>query len=169
MVGHPKGSSGTWLGVCLRHLEEGRHGAGTQISDQEEAASWHSELVKSVRFQECRRRPETGTKRCSSRFKVLPLAPSWTHPNKKQLPKGEVETWFPSQSRAYGVGLEWEQQLNNQHSHHEVHDVVSSPFNSLFLSLASTVSDEDSFRPTTYSLILIYFKAFHYFQFLLNT
>lgn len=34
------------------------------------------------------------------------------------------------------------------------------------LSLAGILSDDDSFRSTTYSLILI---SFHYFQFLLNT
>lgn len=68
--------------------------------------------------------------------------------------------------------------LNNQHNHHDVHDVPAhlsplsfSPTISLSLSVspASTVSDEDSIRPTIHSAILIPFKAFHYFHFLLNT
>lgn len=37
------------------------------------------------------------------------------------------------------------------------------------LPLAGIPSDDDSFRPTTYPLMLMTFKTFHCFQFLLNT
>ena len=93
---------------CLKCLQEGPHRAGTQISDWEEPASRHWYLCagKQTRFQECRKRLETGTNCCSSRFKP-PSSISTDTSQQAAEAKGRSRNTARFTSRAQTAGLKW--------------------------------------------------------------